>query len=219
MLAACLIAACSDEAPPVEEPGPAPATLPGVYRGEFPCSNCPGILATLWLRDDGRFFFEQKYRPDANETGTPTAAYALGRWQWRADERVLALQGAGPQRLFDRPGKDLLLMHTGAVEEHRLERDPAGAPFVAAVSMRGIVSRRGEQIVFAECLTGLEAPIEKAGDYSRFLRQFRSIGGGPGAVTAELKGRFGWSIDGSPASLFIDKLIALRADSGCAKAA
>lgn len=81
--------------------------------------------------------------------------------------------------------------------------------------MRGVVSRRGEQIVFAECLTGLETPLAKGSDYPRFLRQFRSVSGGRAELTADIEGRFKWSADGSAESISIERFVALRAGSGC----
>jgi hypothetical protein len=56
-LAACSRHSSDDEAATT----PMPSGLPGVYAGAFPCSNCQTIAATLWIRDDGRFFLRQSY--------------------------------------------------------------------------------------------------------------------------------------------------------------
>jgi hypothetical protein len=55
-------AGCSrDDGDEVPASTPMPGSLPGVYVGEFPCSNCAAIAATLWLRPDNGFFLRQEF--------------------------------------------------------------------------------------------------------------------------------------------------------------
>jgi len=57
-LVIALLGGCSDESDRDTSAVLPEASLPGVYAGVFPCDGCPGIAATLWLRTDGRFFFQ-----------------------------------------------------------------------------------------------------------------------------------------------------------------
>jgi len=109
-LLALLLGACGDWKDDVSPEALPPVTLPGVWVGVFPCDNCPGIDVRLWLRTDGRFFVEQHYPAMNEESGVPTTAHGLGRWQWNAEERILVLDGEGPDRIFEQPDAETLIM-------------------------------------------------------------------------------------------------------------
>lgn len=212
---ALLLGACGDspDAPP--EP-PRSASLPGVWVGVFPCDNCPGIDVTLWLRADERFFIEQRYRAmEGEDSSTPTTAYALGRWHWDAGERVLVLDGAGPDRIFERDEADTLLMRTPSPVEHRLRRNAISPAFSPTVRLSGVARRQGDVYVFQECLTGYELPLDTGGDYPRFRRHYRSVVPRGAAAPVELEGRFNWTADGAPASFRIERFITIRDEGGC----
>ncbi len=214
-LLCALLAACGKPPEEPEAPAPDPASLPGVFSGVYPCANCPGIGTTLWLRPDGRFFFEQRLPGDAENGEDPMTTHALGHWQWRDGERVLALTGEGPDRLFARPERDVLLMRTASPLEYRLERAATRAEFDGTIRLEGTARPRGEGYVFSECQTGYALPLQKGREYTRFTRQFRSVVPRGEAAMAEIEARFGWADDGAPVSIAIERLITLRNDGVC----
>jgi hypothetical protein len=211
---ALLLGACGDSQDATPE-APPPATLPGVWVGVFPCDNCPGIDITLWLRPDERFFIEQRYQAMDEDGSAPMAAHGLGRWQWKAEERILVLDGAGADRIFERPDTNTLLMRMASPVEHRLGRNAVSPAFTATIRLSGVARRHGETYVFKECLTGFELPLETGGDYARFRRQYRSVVPRGEAAPVELEGRFTWAEDGTPASLHIERFVTIRDEGGC----
>lgn len=215
LLLCAALAACDETPEPAHVPVPPAATLPGVYAGVFPCANCPGIATTLWLRRDGRYILEQNFPADEASGTVPETAHALGRWALREEGRVLALTGEGPERLFERPKADRLLMRSSSPLEHRLERSSGAPEFGNAIRLRGMARPRGEGYVFSECLTGYELPLAKGGDYKRFARQFRSVVPRGQAARAEIEARFTWAADGKPQALTILRFVTLRNDGAC----
>jgi len=208
-----LISGCSDDHDsdsPAELPE---ASLPGVYRGVFPCDGCPGITSTLWLRSDGRFFISQRY--PADDAGEAIDAYSLGRWSSIADDPVIELRGAGPTRRFVRVDRDMLVMRTDSDLEHRLTRDPDATDFTATIRMLGMMHMRGDSALFTECLTGFAAPVSKGGDFARFRHQYRSAARTGTPTYVELEGRFSWSDNGTVKSLTIERFITVKANGAC----
>lgn len=207
-----MIAGCgpSDREHPARTPV---SSLPGVYAGTFPCVNCPGIFTTLWLRPDGRYFIRQRYLAD--EQDQEMIAYGLGRWRWIEADHTVFLAGEGPPRVFTWPDRDTLIMRTESDLEHRLARDPGEPDFTSSIRMAGTMRKSSGSTLFSECLTGLEAPVKKSGDYARFLHQYRSLPAGSEGVFVELEGRFAWSSDGAPEALTIDRFVTVRASESC----
>lgn len=216
LLAVLFLAACGDEADP-GEPGatPPPDTLPGTWSGLLPCGNCPGIDATLWLRPDGRFAFEQRYRADDVSSAERATAHALGRWEWRDDGQVLMLTGEGPPREFGRPDADTLFMHTASPLEHRLDRQSSDFNFDGVISLRALVRASSDGYLLRECRTGYELPVASGGDYRRFSVQFRSIVPRGESAPLEFEGRFNWDGKGAPASITIERFVRLLSRGGC----
>jgi hypothetical protein len=212
-----LAAGCNgdDEEEPVPD-APPPETLPGAWAGVFPCDNCPGIGTTLWLRADGRFLMEQQYPAGENDGEDAFTAHGLGRWHWEAEARQLVLAGRGPERVFERPDPDMLLMRSDSPLEHRLERNGSAGDFPVTIRMTGNARQAGEGFAFTECLTGYTVPMEKGGDYSRFARQFPNVVSRGADAPVELDGRFTWGADGAPVSLRVVRLVTIRASGGCA---
>lgn len=212
LAALVLLAACSedDSAPPVQLPNDA---LPGVYGGTFPCDGCPGIPTTLWLRADGRFFFEQQY--PANQEREAMTVHSLGRWSRGRDDGVIELKGAGPQRRFVPADSDTLLMKTDSDLEHRLVRDPAAPAFTASIRMAGTM-RLGDGVAsFTECRSGLTAPVKSGQEFRRFLHQYRSTVARGQPALVELAGRYSWSADGNVNALTIDRFITVKPGDTC----
>ncbi|MDJ0698371.1 MAG: copper resistance protein NlpE N-terminal domain-containing protein [Woeseiaceae bacterium] len=197
--------------PPAEELSD--DTLPGVYGGAFPCDGCAAIETTLWLRPDGRFFFEQRYPP--RESVEAMDVYSLGVWRTLPDETAIELVGSGPRRIFERADRDTLSMRTESDLEFLLSRAAAKREFSAALRMSGTVRIRDDSFVFTECLTGIVVPVRKTADYRSFQHQYRSIAGRGSPTFVELVGRFSWSHDGAPLSLTIERFITVRAEESC----
>lgn len=189
------------------------APEPGVYAGVFPCDGCPGIATTLWLRADGRFFFRQHY--PADDIREATDAYSLGRWSSLVDEPAIELRGKGPVRTLVRVDADTLVMRTDSDLPHRLSRDPTTTDFTETIRMTGTMRMRGDAVSFAECLTGLVAPVSRNGDFARFRHQYRSLVASGEPAFVELDGRFSWSADHALASLLIERFITIKAGGTC----
>lgn len=192
-----------------------PDGLPGVYAGEFPCSNCAAIAATLWLRPDGRFFLRQSFVDD-DETADGSA-YALGRWRWDQDDALIVLAGAGPERRFSRLDEQRLRMHTASKTEHVLSRDPFAPPFGDLVRLDGESAIVDGNAVFTECLTGLQFPVAKDGAFTALRRQHRLLNArGKVALTAvDARITEVAAGDATAELLVIERFIDLRPGVGC----
>jgi NlpE C-terminal OB domain len=83
------------------------------------------------------------------------------------------------------------------------------------MTLFGTMQILGNDAAFTECLTGLEAPVDKGGDFPRFWRQVRSVGRLSEPVYVELEGRFTWAEDGAPRSMRIERFVTIRANAGC----
>jgi len=213
LLAIVPLVGCSDDQGSRPAANLPPASLPGVYSGDFPCDDCPGIATTLWLRSDGRFFFGQRYAAD--DAREAMDAYSLGRWSSIVDDRTIELRGAGPARIFTRLERDTLVMRTASDLEHRLTRDAAAPEFSATVRLLGMMRQPGERMLFTECLSGLIAPVSRGGDFARFWHQYRLTGRSSKPVLVELEGRYSWSEDGTVKSLTIERFITVKASGAC----
>ena len=189
------------------------SSLPAVYSGTFPCSNCSGIQTTLWLRPDKRFFFRQRYLDDRDREGE--ISYNLGRWSWDARGNVLELRGAGPTRSFTHPDRGTLIMRTASDLEHRLSREQTTLNFTPTIRMSGMMKMSGDGATFTECLTGFVAPVSKGGDFARFRHQYRSAVGRSEPTYVELEGRFSWSGDGTLKSLTIERFVTVKDNGAC----
>ncbi|NIV18260.1 MAG: hypothetical protein GWN47_07550 [Woeseiaceae bacterium] len=213
VLVAVFFAACGDE-PEDEAPPPIPlSSLPGVYAGMFPCDGCPGIPTTVWLKSDGRFFMRQSYPEDVERDALD--AFNLGRWVWDAERQLLNLSGEGPIRTFTRPDADSLLMRSGSELEHRLIRDLAAPSFLSRVPMAGTMQVRDGDAAFTECLTEITVPVERGGDYRRFILQYRSKVKRGAPAYVKLEGRFSWTADDTPRSVIIDRFISIKPGGAC----
>lgn len=210
---AVLVGGCSNDPDDDSRAGYPEASLPGVYKGVFPCEGCSGIASTLWLRSDGRFFFRQHYPADDAREALDT--YGIGRWSSIADESVIELRGGGPVQTFVQVDRDTLVMQTHSDLEHRLTRDPIAADFSETIRMVGTMRLLGDSASFSECLTGLAAPVSKGGDFARFWHQYRSVGARSTPVYVELDGRFSWSDDGTLKSMTIEQFITIKDDGAC----
>ena len=209
-----LVGGCGSDRSDDTAEQPSDAALPGVYAGVFPCDGCPGIESTLWLRNDGRYFFRQQY--PANEVRAAMDAYSLGRWSFLSAAGTVELKGEGPGRVFLRTDRHTLIMQTASSLEHRLTRDASAAEFSATIRMTGMVRLTGGgAALFTECLTGYVASVRNSGEFTRLVHQLRRAVQRGEPAYAELEGRFSWSRDGKVNSLAIERLISVKPGESC----
>jgi len=200
---------------------PMPDGLPGVYSGEFPCPICDGIAATLWLRQDDRFFLKQTYlggEPGAGDAVeiTQTSAYTLGRWRWDEQAAQIVLE-APVQRRLSRIDEQSLQLESASTADHVLTRDAATPPFSDRVRMDGesaIVDGNG---VFKECLTGLSVPMVKNSAFSELRKQHRTLNPRDQVTRTEIEGRFiSVNLNGVVTEmLIVDHVLKLLPGTGC----
>ena len=166
------IAGCSrDRDDDVNATTAAPATLAGVYAGQFPCSNCTGVGATLWLRGDQRFFFRQSFTGGEGAVGTEMT-YALGHWTWDEHAAEVVLRGPGPERRLAVLDADRLRLRVASPVEHVLARDTSDPAFKDRVKLDGeSVATKDGVVTFTECLTGLPLRVAEAGAFKELRRQ------------------------------------------------
>lgn len=213
------IAACSrndgDETPPTT---PMPPSVPGVYAGEFPCSNCAAIAATLWLRPDGGFVLRQRFveaEDAATQAAGPAATFGLGRWSWDERAAQLVLRGAGPERRLAVHTEDRLQLLVASPIEHALTRDPASPPFVDRLSLDGesVVTQDGA--TFTECLTGLTFAVADASAYRELRRQHQRLNPRGRVALTTLEARLAPATEEQPEQLVIERFVTMKPGTPC----
>jgi copper homeostasis protein (lipoprotein) len=155
-------------------PFPMPTDLAGVYGGSFPCADCTSIAATLWLRDDGRFFLRQSLIVDGGVT--ESSSYSFGHWSWDENSAEIVLAARGPERRLMHVDGEHLQLRTASAVPHVLERDAQAPWFADRVQLDGestIAAKGGG--TFLECATGLQLPIAEVGAYKELRRQNRLL--------------------------------------------
>jgi len=208
-----LVAGCGGEASERSAPrfSPPAGPAPAVYRGLFPCEDCPGIETTLWLRSDHTFFWRQRYLGDAGEPLMTT--HNLGRWE--ADsEGALVLRGSGPPRRLVADAPDALVLETPSRSTHRLSLDSDAGAFTDPIRIEGVAVVENGAAVLTECRTGLAAPAGGA-DMRRFLRQYRSLGYRGKPAFIEVEAVLEWSDDGTLRSFAVDRFVTIKPGRAC----
>jgi len=204
---------------------PSPATLPGVYTGQLPCSNCVAIAATLWLRADGSFFLRQEFTDAGNSTAaTPVTTsrddsviYSLGRWQWDEIAAEAVLRGAGPERRLAVLDAERLQLRVTSPVEHLLTRDGSTPPFSDRLTLDGesAVTERGA--TFTECLTGLDLVVTESGAYRELRRQHRRMNPKGKVALTTIEGHLVTVTHGSATSeqLVVDQFVTMKPGTPC----
>jgi hypothetical protein len=196
-----------------------PATLPGVYSGEFPCSNCAAIEATLWLRPDGRFFLRQKFVDDAANAPpqAPSATYGLGRWSWDEISAETVLRGAGPERRLSVRDDTRLELRVASPLEHVLARDTTEPRFEDRLTLDGESALTERGATFKECLTGLTFPVAETGAYRDLRRHHRTMNARGKVALTSVEAHLVAVEGSSPPSerLVVDELLGLKPGKGC----
>jgi hypothetical protein len=209
----------SNEKPEARTPMPSGVT--GVYAGEFPCSNCAKIEATLWLRPDGRFFLRQRFVDDADTAAAtqpprPSATYGLGRWSWDDLAAQLVLRGAGPERrLTVRDAEHLELRVTSPIE-HILARDHREPAFTDRIALDGESAVSANGATFKECLTGLELPVVvDAGAYRQLRHYHRTMNARGKIALTVVEGHLVYGGSNASERLVVDAFISIKPGTGC----
>jgi hypothetical protein len=199
-----------------------PATLAGVYSGQFPCSNCAAIEATVWLRPDGAFFLRQRFEDDtadstANAPQGPATTFSFGRWSWDEVSAEAVLRGPGPERRLTVRDDDRLQLRVASPTEHVLVRNAAAPHFSDRVQLDGesAVSEKGA--TFKECLTGLTFAVVDAGAYRELRRQHRRMNPRGKVAITTIEGHFAVTQHEAATSerLVVDRFITMKPGKGC----
>jgi len=200
---------------------PMPSGLAGVYAGEFPCSNCAKIEATLWLRPDGRFFLRQRFVDDSATPSaktaprTPAAIYGLGRWSWDDVEAEVVLRGAGPERRLSVRDTDHLKLRVTSPLEHILARDHDEPAFHDRLTLDGESAVTATGATFKECLTGLDLPVVVDAGAYRQLRHYHAMNARGKTARTVVEGHLVSAGDGSKERLVVDAFISIKPGTGC----
>ncbi len=191
---------------------PAPATLAGVYAGKFPCSNCTQIDATLWLRDDRRFFLRQSFvGGDASPGGDST--YALGHWTWDEHAAEVVLRGAGPERRLTLLDADRLKLLAPSPVEHVLARAAATPVFGDRMRLDGESAATKDGVTFTECLTSLPLRVAEAGAVKELRRQHRVMNPRGKVALTTVDAHLAHVASGEV--LVIDRFVAIKPGTPC----
>jgi hypothetical protein len=220
-LLAALQAGCDrDSAEKTEPRTPMPSGIAGVYAGEFPCSNCAKIEATLWLRPDGRFFLRQRLVDDAEtsakEPQAPSATYSLGRWSWDDVAAQLVLRGAGPERRLTVRDTEHLQLRVTSPVEHILVRDDDEPYFRDRITLDGESAVTATGATFKECLTGLALPVVvDAGAYRQLRHYHRTMNARGKIALTVVEGHLVRAGSTTSERLVVDAFISIKPGTGC----
>jgi hypothetical protein len=217
---ATLLTACGrDAADTIQQRTPMPATLAGVYAGQLPCSNCAKIEATLWLRQDARFFLRQRLEDDPSATApqAPSTTYGFGRWSWDEVAAEVVLRGAGPERRLTVRDEQHLELRVPSPVPHVLARDASAPHFDDRVMLEGESAITENGATFKECLTGLALPVADAGAYRELRRQHRWMNPRGKIALTTIEGHLVTTENESTTSerLVVDRFITLKPGEGC----
>ena len=223
-LLAALQAGCDRDVQEKTEPRTQmPTDIAGVYAGEFPCSNCAAIEATLWLRPDGRFFLRQRFTDDTeNATGTkpraPAATYGLGRWVWDDTAAEIVLHGGGPEKRLVVSDSEHLGLRAASLTPIVMLRDRNEPAFSDRITLKGESALTDKGATFRECLTGLVLPVVvDAGAWRQLRHHHRTMNGSGKVALTILEGHVVGGGDGATTSerLVVDQFISLKPGTGC----
>ena len=217
-LAAAGLASCGGDAGDrTERRTPMPSTLAGVYAGNFPCSNCERIEATLWLRTDGAFVLRQRLVDGAAtpSDGAPSTTFGLGRWTWDEVAAEAVLRGRGPERRLAVRDEAHLELRVASPVPHVLAR-AAGAPrFDDRLVLDGESAVSANGATFKECSTGLTFAVADAGSYRELRRQHRRMNARGRVALTTVEAHLAGEEASASKRLVVDKFIAIKPGTGC----
>ena len=167
--------------------------FPGIFEGEVPCADCPGIFYHLDLFEDGVFFLRTTYLG----RGAGAIFDAVGSWTLAADERRLALFGdieepilfrvIDPETLrkLDVKGRDI-----ESSLNYDLRRNDAVGTIEPRFTMRGMYRYMADAALFEECLSGRRFQVAQEADNIALERAYLEAQRQPGeALLVSIQGR------------------------------
>ncbi|MBL7937891.1 MAG: copper resistance protein NlpE N-terminal domain-containing protein [Flavobacteriales bacterium] len=134
------------------------ADWPGYYTDTLPCSDCPGIETTLWVRSDSSFVLQQRYlERDSIPVGT------MG--QWHVVNGLLTVGYAGDKPEFYRyTAKGLLMVDEmgaafNSALDHSLDKlaDEIGDA-IPRMRLSGNFTYMADALTFQPCGTRFPMP-------------------------------------------------------------
>jgi hypothetical protein len=217
MLSAAVIAGCGGgRTETAERTTPMPTDLFGVYAGDWPCSNCSAIRATLWLRPDRRFFLRQTY-VGGEGGGDDDNSYSIGTWRWDEHTAEVALASAGPARRLARLDDGRLELRTFSNAPHDLARLGAPPPFTDVVRLDGESAVVDGGATFTECLSRLTLGVVPGRGFEDLRRKHREMnsGGKPALTAIEGHLRAVGKGDARREMLVVDRVFSLKPGALC----
>ena len=221
LLSAAVTAGCGgDRVDTAEQTTPMPEGLAGVYAGDWPCSNCSSIKATLWLRPDDRFFLRQTFvgGDDTGSTASGDRSYSVGTWHWDEHAGEIALASKGPERKFAPLGDGRLELHTTFSNvPYTLDRLDHAMPFRDVVRLDGESALVDGGATFTECSSGLELAIvpERGFKDLRHRHRVMNARGQPALTTVEGHLSEAGKDDRRREVLVVDRVISLKPGATC----
>ena len=145
---------------------PTLSKLPVSFAGTLPCADCVGIQYLINLLADGAYMQRTTYLREGSEEN----AYAIGSWTLSGNG-ILALNDGGPSsywslkdsntlRKLDSEGREIV-----SKLPYELKRSGQFQAMEPRVRLRGLVQYVGNTPRFSDCLSGLQWPVSRDGDY------------------------------------------------------
>jgi hypothetical protein len=216
LLSAAVTAGCGGgRTGTAERATPMPADLAGAYAGDWPCSNCDTIEATLWLRPDHRFFLRQTFV--GGEPAGDDSSYSIGVWQWDERAAEVVLRTVGPERRFALQDARRLELHTFSKLPHVLARLDTPPPFTDVVRLDGESAFVDGGATFTECLSGLSLAVVPERGFEELSRKHRLMNSSGKPALTTVEGHLSEiDDDGSRREvLVVDRVIALTPGAAC----
>lgn len=216
LLSAAVTAGCNGgRNDTTEQTTPMPGDLAGVYAGDWPCSNCSTIEATLWLRPDHRFFLRQTF-VGGSGAGEDNS-YSIGTWRWDEHAADIALTTVGPERRFAPLDDGRLELHTLSEVPYDLARLDPSPPFTDKVRLDGESVLVDGGATFKECLSGLTLAIVPDRGFKDLRHKHRVMNsrGKPALTTVEGHLTEVGKDDKRREALIVDRVITLKPGALC----
>lgn len=150
-------------------PLPTDNTIPGVFTGTLPCTDCPGIHYTFDIRE-GNYFYVRAVR--AGDKTPPLERFdTLGSWSVSADGKTVIFGGI-PEGLMMFKAQDIdnfrQIATDGRAQDKRLNytirRQPNAKPLEPRLRLQGMYMVDGDQDILQICPDGRRIKIYPHGE-------------------------------------------------------
>jgi copper homeostasis protein (lipoprotein) len=132
--------------------------IEGIFTGELPCADCPGIIFKISLKNDSTFFMETTYLEA--EKGQDKSFYDWGIWQIDSLNRISFTTTGGEKKLFKVVNWETIRMLDNNGDEiesalnYDLTKKEVSFNTEIPVKLTGYYSYMADSGLFMECLTG-----------------------------------------------------------------